>query len=423
MNSADNQGNHTSSASPRWIDGNQFELLENGEQYFPAVFTAIENSQHEILIETFILFEDQVGCELQRHLIAAAQRGVSIDLTVDGYGSPDLSPAFTQALITAGVRVHVFDPRPRLLGMRTNIFRRLHRKIVVVDGTIAFVGGINYAIDQLAEASPIGKLDFAVRIIGPLVTEIQQFARNQVSMFAHARRWWQRLPMRRRMNNAGASGKALFIVRDNNEHRDDIERHYRIAIRSARREVTICNAYFFPGYRLLRQMRHAARRGVRVTLILQGAPDMPAAKTWATMLYAPLLQAGVSIHEYCRQPLHAKVALVDDEWSTIGSSNLDPLSLALNLEANVVIRDREFNQALRARLQRVMQEECRCIDPASIARRKPWHIALHALVYHCTRHFPVWAGWLPAHTPKLHSMAAAPDVGRHTSLLDARGSR
>lgn len=408
-------------ASPRWVDGNRFELLENGEQYFPAVFAAIAKAQSEVLIETFILFEDAVGRELQRVLIAAARRGVSIDLTVDGYGSPDLSSSFIEALTDAGVRLHIFDPRPRIFGLRTNVFRRLHRKIVAIDNQCAFVGGINYAVDQLAEAIPAGKLDFAVRITGPLVLEIQQFARNQASLFGRRRHWWQRAS--RTTAYPHAAGKALFVVRDNDAHRDDIERHYRIAIRAASDEVVICNAYFFPGYRVLRQLRQAARRGVKVTLILQGAPDMPAARAWSTMLYAPLLQAGVEIYEYCRQPLHCKVAVVDDEWSTIGSSNLDPLSLALNLEANVVIRDRGFNRELRARMQRVLHEHCQRIDPATVMRRKPWHIVLHTLAYHCTRHFPLWAGWLPAHVPRLHSVTPHKPREQSSSLLDARSSQ
>src|SRR4029453_1234095 len=142
-----------------------------------------------------------------------------------------------------------------------------------------------------------------------------------------------------------------FVYRDNRDHRNDIERQYRGAIRSARREVTIAMAYFFPGYRLLKTLRHAPRRGVRVRLILQGPPDMPIVKTAAELLHSQLIQAGVEIHEYCKRPLHGKGAVIDDDWATVGSSNLDPLSLALNLEANVVIRDSAFNAVLNSRLQ------------------------------------------------------------------------
>src|SRR5690606_37234668 len=139
---------------------------------------------------------------------------------------------------------------------------------------------------------------------------------------------------------------AIFVTRDNGRHRNDIEQHYLAAIRSARSEILIANAYFFPGYRLLRELRNAARRGVRVGLVLQGEPDMPMVRAASKLLYDYLLSAGVEIHEYCQRPLHGKVAIVDEDWSTVGSSNLDPLSLSLNLEANVVIRDRAFNACL-----------------------------------------------------------------------------
>lgn len=121
------------------------------------------------------------------------------------------------------------------------------------------------------------------------------------------------------------------MTRDNAAHADDIERHYRIAIRAARRRIVIANAYFLPGYRLLKGLRDAARRGVEVTLILQGHPDMPWVTAATRSLYHYLLPAGVRIVEYCRRPFHGKVAVVDDEWATVGSSNLDPLSLWLNL--------------------------------------------------------------------------------------------
>jgi cardiolipin synthase A/B len=175
----------------------------------------------------------------------------------------------------------------------------------------------------------------------------------------------------------------------------------RIALRAARRELIIANAYFFPGYRLLKEMRRAARRGVRVSLILQGQPDLPIVKVAARMLYDHLLRAGVQIYEYCERPMHSKVAVADDEWATVGSSNLDPLSLSLNLEANVIIRDRAFAQDLRQRLAHIMDERCKQIDPLRAMDRSYWRLIASYLVFHVLRHFPAWTGWLPAHQPRL----------------------
>jgi cardiolipin synthase len=344
----------------RWKTGNRFRLLENGEEFFPAVFEAIESARHEVIIETFILFQDKVGLALQRCLLDAARRGVQVDVTVDGYGSPGLTAGFIESLTSAGVRFHVFDARPRLFGrLRTNLFRRMHRKIVVVDGAKAFVGGINYSADHLADYGPEAKQDYAVEVKGPIVEEIHHFVHEAVSPGQGRLRWWRRDKAQvSHGGQAAGDAAALFVTRDNREHRDDIERHYRIALRAARHEVLIANAYFFPGYRLLKELRRAAQRGVRVSLILQGHPDMPIVKIAARMLYDHLLRSGVRIFEYCERPLHAKVALADDEWATVGSSNLDPLSLALNLEANVIIRDRGFAAVLREHLKALMEKSC-----------------------------------------------------------------
>ena len=196
----------------------------------------------------------------------------------------------------------------------------------------------------------------------------------------------------------------LFETRDNDGHQNDIERQYRLAIRACRTELTIANAYFFPGYRLLRDLRNAAKRGVRVRLILQGEPDMPIVKQAASYLYGYLIDAGVQIYEYCQRPLHGKVALADDHWSTVGSSNLDPLSLSLNLEANVFISDRDFNAVLRARLENLIEHHCQQVTRETVPPRTPWRVAVGFFVFHFLRRFPSWSGWLPAHSPKLTSL-------------------
>lgn len=387
----------------RWTPGNRFELLENGEAFFPAVFDAIRAARSEVVLETFILFEDKVGRELHAVLIDAARRGVIVDVLVDGFGSSELTPEFIGQMTSAGVRLRTFDPKPRFLGMRTNVFRRMHRKIVVIDGRLAFVGGINYSADHVLDFGPQAKQDYAVRVEGPIVADIHAFARSAITTVEEPRRWFRRrprTPVKSELAHAGNAG-ALFITRDNGEHRTDIERHYRIAIRAARKEVLIANAYFFPGYRLLKEMRKAARRGVRVRLILQGEPDMPIVKTAAAMLYDHLQRAGVEIHEYCARPLHAKVAIADDEWATVGSSNLDPLSLSLNLEANVVIRDRGFNQQLRSRLEHLIATSCKQITAERLPRRNLVTLVRSFFVFHFLRRYPAWAGWLPAHVPRV----------------------
>ncbi|HET7797326.1 MAG TPA: cardiolipin synthase ClsB, partial [Nevskia sp.] len=166
----------------RWIEGNDIRLLENGEEFFPRAFACIANAEREVVLETFILFEDKVGLQLHEALVAAARRGVQVDVTIDGFGSDELSERFMQSLAEAGVRMHVFDPGKRLFGKRFNVLRRMHRKIVVVDGTVAFVGGINYSADHLADFGPEAKQDYSVRVEGPIVAEIRTFARNAIAV-------------------------------------------------------------------------------------------------------------------------------------------------------------------------------------------------------------------------------------------------
>ena len=413
----------------RWVGGNQIALLENGEEFFPRVFESIAAAYREVLLETFILFEDKVGLALHAALLTAARRGVQIDITIDGYGSPDLSPAFISALTDAGVRVHVFDPSPKIWGYRTNLFRRMHRKIVVVDGTRAFVGGINYSADRLADFGPKAKQDYSVELQGPLVADIHAFVRSQLGVGTLPKNLPG--PSARLIRPAAplpapdaSNAQAMLVTRDNREHKTDIERHYRIALRGARHRIIIANAYFFPGYRLLWQLRKAARRGVDVRLILQGEPDMPIVKVAAGLLHQHLLGAGVRICEYLERPLHGKVALTDDEWATMGSGNLDPLSLSLNLEANIIVKDRTFNHHLAANLEHLISSGCKQIKASDLPRMGFWGDLRSFFVFHLLRHYPAWFGWLPAHVPRLtHAMKllaqASPNASSGTGIKAA----
>nr|WP_261641594.1 cardiolipin synthase ClsB [Erwinia mallotivora] len=384
----------------RWRDGNRLRLLINGEDYFPRVFEAIRRARETVLLETFILFEDEVGNQLHQVLLAAARRGVKVEVMVDGYGSHELSEDYISSLTSAGVRFIWYDPRPRVFGMRTNIFRRLHRKTVVCDGVIAFVGGINFSAEHNVSFGPEAKQDYAVEVRGPVVDDISRYVLQAFSQQTPGR--WRRARSGRPSRHA-APGKTqvLFVWRDNEDHRDDIEQHYLAMLREAKQEVIIANAYFFPGYHLLREMRHAAKRGVRVKLIVQGEPDMPIVKVGAELLYNYLVGGGVEVYEYIRRPLHAKIAVQDEAWSTVGSSNLDPLSLSLNLEANLMIDDPAFTQVLRHELNRLLKDECRQVMADELPPQNAWQMVKNVVVFHFLRHFPAIAGWLPAHTPKL----------------------
>lgn len=402
-----------------WRDGNDVKLLVNGEGFFPRVFECIRNAQKEILLETFIIEDDKVGKALQKELIAAAQRGVNIDITVDGYGSWNLSDEYINAMTSVGVRLHIFDPQPRLWGVRLNIFRRLHRKLIVIDQQLAFVGGINFCFDHVITSGPDAKQDYAVEINGPVVADIHQTC-MLLLLRASSRKERRNYIGQTRATEPAAAGdmRVLVVERDNGHHRTDIERQYLLAARLAQKRLVIANAYFFPGYRLLRELRRAAQRGVEVVLILQGQPDMAWVSALSRLLYNYLLRSGVQIHEYCRRPLHGKVAIMDDKWSTVGSSNLDPLSLSLNLEANVIIEDEGFNQQLHQNLATLIEQDCEQLTLKTAVRGYWWRMPLIFLSFHFLRKFPTILNWLPAHGHKLKLVKPLQDASdeEQTSL-------
>jgi cardiolipin synthase len=394
-----------------WTHGNQLALLENGEQYYARVFEAIAQARHEVLLETFIWFDDKVGRQLQSALLQAAHNGAEVHVLVDGWGSPNLGPELLRPLAAAGVEVRAYEPLRGLLDRQLSVFRRMHRKLVVVDGEVAFVGGINYSIDHLAEYGPMAKQDYSVEIAGPLAAQVRAFCREALQApqpRRHVWRWRWRRERRQRREPApmpGARATAALVTRDNDQHTRDIELQYRAALRVARQRVVIANAYFFPGFSLLQDLRRAARRGVRVDLLVQGEPDMAIVRFAASMLYAHLIRAGVHVHEYCKRPFHGKLAVIDDEWATVGSSNLDPLSLALNLEANVVVRDAAFGTHVRERLDELIAHSCREVElPPPTRLSAAWAQVRSFFVFHFLRGFPAWVQWLPQRPPKVEPL-------------------
>ena len=386
-----------------WTEGNYLRLLENGEDFFPRLFEAIDAAGSEVLIETFILADDEIGQQLRKRLCAAAQRGVRVMLLLDGYGTPGLPDGFLRSLGESGVTVRFFDPQPRRFGMRTNVFRRLHRKLVLVDGDIAFVGGINFSREHLRESGPSSKQDYVVEVRGPVTAQVRALMAEPdgVPPRLHGgglRGLWRGLrAVLMAPQAASGPARAALVMRDDRRHRTDIERAYRLGIRSARREIIIANAYFFPGHRLLQELRRAAKRGVAVHLILQGRPDMQLVRWAALTLYDRLLRGGVRIHEYLERPLHGKVAVIDGHWATVGSSNLDPLSLFLNLEANLVVEDETFAGHLRERLQSLIDAHCREMMVPSAGPGTPLRNIAGFVAFHALRRLPSIAGWVPAH--------------------------
>lgn len=396
-----------------WTHGNAARLLENGDEFFPCVLDAIAGAGRLVLLETFILEDDKVGRALSGALRGCAARGVRTVLTIDGFGSPRLSEGFLERLSQAGVEVRIFDPGRALFGQQLNLLRRMHRKLVVVDDTVAFVGGINFCADQLLDYGELAKQDYAVELHGPVVGRIRSFMQHTAGESPEP------APAMSQPSPPAGDADILFARRDNKASPDSIEKIYRQAIRTARVRIVIANAYFFPGYRLFRDLCRAAGRGVEVKLLLQGMPDMRSVRFATRLLYGHLLAAGVQVHEYCARPLHGKIAIVDDTWSTVGSSNLDPLSLTLNMEANVVVVSRWFNAQVAERLD-ALSPQCRVVRSDQLRMWNSWPQLGSFVVFHVLRWVSRIGTWLPRRRQKLEVRRAAGGSTRADADAGAR---
>ncbi|MDP2793229.1 MAG: cardiolipin synthase ClsB [Sulfurisoma sp.] len=350
--------------NPRFVAGNRVELLESGAQYFPALIAAIDAAAAEIHLQTYIFENDATGRAVSAALACAVRRGVVVRVLVDGFGAREFPAMLGAELLAAGVEVLVYRAEIAPLRLRRHRLRRLHRKVAVIDGRVAFVGGINIIDDWDMGTTPEQippRYDYAVRIEGPLLASIHASTRHiwQTVRWARLHRRLPEPPRRPPDDTPRGDMRATFVIRDNLRHRRDIEEAYLDAIGAARREVLIANAYFLPGRRFRHALAEATRRGVRVTVLLQGRVEYRLLYHATQALYGALLGGGVRIFEYHTSFLHAKVAVVDGAWSTVGSSNIDPFSLLLAREANVIITDARFGDELRASLRRAMDNGAR----------------------------------------------------------------
>lgn len=354
------------------VSGNRLRLLQGGAEFFPALIAAIDGARTEVHLETYIFNPDASAAAVRDALVRAAQRGVAVRLLIDGVGARELPADWLDALHAAGVRALTY--RPLVSGWRSNphTLRRLHRKLAVVDARIAFIGGMNLIDDFAPVRFDAPRLDFSVAVEGPLLAAIHQSACHLWRLVAltQLQASENRCPQLRPSWPTDGHVRAAFVVRDNFAHRRDIERVYLAALALARDEIIIANAYFLPGRRFRKLLKKAAARGVRVHLLVQGYTDHPFFLAASRALYRDLLAAGVAIHEYQASELHAKVAVVDGHWATVGSSNIDPFSLLLAREANIVVDDAGFAGELRQRLHQAIAQSA-ALDPAGWGRR-PW---------------------------------------------------
>ena len=383
---------------PRFVGGNQVELLQGGDALFPRMCQAIDAAERDVWLATYIFHDDPAATAVADALKRAAARGVAVHIVVDGFGSIATLPRVRAMFAGSAVQLEVFRPLDRWYSwLQPGQLRRLHQKLCVCDERLAFVGGINL-IDDRHDMNhgwcDAPRLDFAVAVLGPLAQSVHATTRAMWARAHLARNWREEARVLARSARPVKDAlellhqlrteptapdaqpaqpiRAAFLVRDNLRQRRAIERSYVEAIRRAQTRVDIAVPYFYPGKGFRTALRGAAKRGVRVRLLLQGKVDYRIAALAARTLYAEMRNNGVRIYEYTPAFLHAKVALVDDDWATVGSSNIDPLSLLLNLEANVVVRDAGFAQALSVRFEEAFAVSAEVADPPMRAGFRGW---------------------------------------------------
>lgn len=344
-----------------FLPNNHVTLLRNGTEYFPALEQAIDNAVAEVHLQTYIYEDDAIGRKISDALMRAAQRGVNVYMLLDGFGCHHLPKKLVEAMQQAGIEILIYRPKISPWTLKRSRLRRLHRKVAVVDGKVAFVGGINIIDDMNTPGHTPPRVDYAVQVEGPLLAGIDASVRRLWKRIA-----WARLrsvkPIRSTVMPA-AMGKiwAAYVMRDNALHRHDIEEAYLAAIESAQHEIVIANAYFLPGTDFRRALISAARRGVRVVLLLQARVEYWLLHYASRALYRSFLSAGIEIHEYHKSFMHSKVAVIDGRWATVGSSNIDPMSLWLAREANIVVDDEGFAMQLREDLEQSIRRGARLL--------------------------------------------------------------
>jgi cardiolipin synthase len=328
-----------------FTSGNQIKLLRNGTEYFPALEHAISHARYEVYLQTYIYQLDSTGIRIGNVLKQAAQRGVAVNILLDGFGCKELPKSYIHALEKSGVNVIFYRAKISPWTLQKSRLRRMHRKIAVIDGEIGFVGGINIIDDNDAPNQTPPRIDYAVVLEGPIIG----------ALLDSVQRLWRRLAWLNLKQSSISNTqirdsfpkkfdtdlKVAFVIRDNVLHRHDIEKAYLNAIAEAKNEIIIANAYFVPSRKFRQSLLAAASNGVTVKLLLQGRKEF--FLMFAThAFYSEFLNAGIEIYEYRKSFMHSKVAVVDSHWATVGSSNIDPFSLFLANEANIVVLDSQF---------------------------------------------------------------------------------
>lgn len=356
--------------SLRFTEGNRVDLYETGRDGLAAMLAAIEGARRRVHLETYILRADATGRRFLDALAQRARAGVEVRVLYDAFGSLGLDETALERLRGAGGDVVAFNPMARLWP-RFAPRRRDHRKILVVDGAVAFTGGLNIG-DEYADGLAGGVRgdvwrDAHVRIEGPCVRDLEAvFLESWFRADGPALAWHALLEGER----PRAGGVRCAVLSDGPSHRRRRMRELLLsALREAEHDVRLVSPYFAPGRRVLEVLAQASARGVRVVLLLAGnRTDHPSLRRASRAVLPGLLERGVHVREYDAEMMHAKLACFDEGWAIVGSSNLDRQSFEHNYEVNLVLEDAGVAKRLRDRIDADLAR-ARPVDLDSLARR------------------------------------------------------
>jgi len=337
----------------------KIELVHSGEDYFSRLRNIISNAQSELHLQTYIFDNSSTALEIIDLLKEAALRNVKIYVLLDSYGSSSLSKETINGLTSCGINIRFFSPL-----FSSNTFylgRRLHHKVIVADGTTTLIGGINISDKYRGSSTQEAWLDYAIQVENrELAKALEQLCRS--------------IYLKKRRNkikpifHIDESTSIRILQNDWLKRKKEISRAYIKAIRNSKNEIIIVGSYFFPGRRLKSALQNASKRGVKTKLILSGISDIPLIKRATSYLYASLLKNNIELYEWNKSVLHGKVAVIDKEWSTIGSFNLNYLSVYGSIEMNVGIRSSGFTEKVVTHLYQVI-DQCEKITYETLETR------------------------------------------------------
>lgn len=357
---------------------NIVSYFEDGPDYQKAYLEQILSAKSTIHLQTYIFEMDSFGKKVSAELINAANRGVAIYLLVDSVGSRPLSVETMLKWKVAGIHFCKFNSIHIKWLYRWG--RRLHHKVLLIDEERAFIGGINVnsVVDPI---SGHHALDFAVLVSGPALTRLTlylQIVFNKGNIASHKIDFPPISPPQYFKEGI----KIKLLVNDWVYRRWQITKHYSQITRDAQKEITIINSYFFPRRTFMRQLTAAAKRGVKVRLILPKFSDWPSYILASEFLYAYFLRNGVEIYQWKKSILHGKIATIDDHWVTIGSFNLNYTSYQQNLEMNVNLYSDPFTGELKDKIEQLIQSGCEKIDAKDFLEHCPWNVKCKRLFYY-----------------------------------------